>query len=209
LQHTIFKALAVSAYALAIGAGAASAQERMGAIPPEKMTDAQKRAVSEMKGPFPVGGPFAVLLRDPKLDLQAYATATYFRNESVLGVKITEMVILMIARGWTQQFEWNAHVPRALQNGLKQDIIAAIADGRRPQGMAEDEEIAYDFITELDHNKSVSDATYARAVKKFGEQGVVNLTVLDGYYQTLAMILNVARTPGGEAQKPALQALPR
>jgi 4-carboxymuconolactone decarboxylase len=186
----------------------AAAQERMAAIPADKMSEAQKKAVAEMTGPFPVGGPFAVMLRDPKLVLEAYATATYFRNEGVLGVKLTEMAILMIARDWTQQFEWNAHVPRAVQAGLKQETVNAIAEGRRPTGMAEDEEIVYDFVTELNRNKSVSDSTYARAVKKFGEQGVVNITTLDGYYVTLAMILNVARTPGGNATSPALGALP-
>jgi 4-carboxymuconolactone decarboxylase len=190
--------------------GGAVAQERLPMIPDSKLTDAQKKAVAGMQGgSFGVGGPFIALLREPKLAEQAVAMATYFRNESVLGTKLTEFVILLAARDWTQQFEWTAHYSRALKSGLKQETVDAIAEGRRPAGMAEDEEIVYDFWTELNQNKSVSDATYARAVKKFGEAGVVSITALNGYYMMLAMVLNVARTPilPANAQVPQLAPL--
>ncbi|HTB18819.1 MAG TPA: carboxymuconolactone decarboxylase family protein [Bryobacteraceae bacterium] len=190
----------------------ARAQERLPMIPDDKLTDAQKKAVAGMQGgAFGVGGPFVALLREPKLAEQAVAMATYFRNESVLGIKLTELVILLAARNWTQQFEWTAHYSRALKAGLKQETVDAIAAGRRPAAMPEDEETVYDFWAELDHNKSVSDATYDRAVKKFGEQGVVSITALNGYYAMLAMVLNVARTPilPANAQVPQLPALPR
>ncbi len=191
---------------------AAAAQERLPMIPADKLSDAQKKAVAEMQaGSFGVGGPFVALLREPKLAEQAYAMATYFRTDSVLGTKLTEFVILLAARDWTQQFEWTAHYSRALKSGLTQETVHAIAEGRRPAGMPEDEEIVYDFWTELDHNKSVSDATYDRALKKFGEQGVVSITALNGYYAMLAMVLNVARTPilPANAQVPQLPALPK
>jgi 4-carboxymuconolactone decarboxylase len=188
----------------------APAQERLPMIPDDKLTDAQKKAVAGMQGgSFGVGGPFIALLREPKLAEQAVAMATYFRNEGVLGTKLTEFVILLAARDWTQQFEWTAHYSRALKSGLKQETVDAIAEGRRLAGMAEDEEIVYDFWTELNQNKSVSDATYARAVKKFGEAGVVSITALNGYYMMLAMVLNVARTPilPANAQVPQLAPL--
>jgi 4-carboxymuconolactone decarboxylase len=187
-----------------------SAQERLPMIPADKLSDAQKKAVAEMQGgSFGVGGPFLALLREPKLAEQAVAMATYFRNEGVLGTKLTELVILLAARDWSQQFEWTAHYERALKAGLKQETVNAIAQGRHPAGMPEDEEIVYDFWSELEHNKSVSDATYDRAVKKFGEPGVVSITALNGYYAMLAMVLNVARTPvlPANAQVPQLPAL--
>ncbi len=181
-------------------------------IPADQQTEAQKKAVADMQGgSFGVGGPFIALLREPKLAEQAVAMATYFRNESVLGPKLTEFVILLAARNWTQQFEWTAHYSRALKSGLTQQTVNAIAEGRRPAGVPEDEDIVYDFWTELDRNKSVSDATYERALKKFGERGVVSITALDGYYAMLAMILNVARPPilPANAQVPQLPALPK
>ncbi len=191
---------------------AAAAQDRLPMIPSDKLTDAQKKAVSEMQaGSFGVGGPFVALLREPKLAEQAYAMATYFRTDSVVGTKLTEFVILLAARDWTQQFEWTAHYGRALKAGLTQETVNAIAAGRRPDGMPEDEEIVYEFWIELDHNRSVSDATYERALKKFGERGVVSITALNGYYAMLAMLLNVSRTPvlPANAQVPQLPALPK
>ena len=74
--------------------------------------------------------------------------------------------------------------------------------------MAPDEEVAYDFCTELRQNQSVSDTTYARAVSKFGEQGVIDMTGLVGYYATLAMIMNVARSPIADGKKAPLAPFP-
>src|SRR6266852_425649 len=92
---------------------------------------------------------------------------------SVLDQKLTEFGILIAARQWTQQYEWNAHYQAALRAGLRPDIVAAVAEGRRPAQMADDEDVLYDFCTELHRNQSISDATYARAVAKFGESGIV------------------------------------
>jgi 4-carboxymuconolactone decarboxylase len=115
----------------------------------------------------------------------------------------------MIARQWSQNYEWNAHYQLALNGGLTPDIAKAIAEGRRPERMAEDEEILYDFATELQRNYSVSDATYARAVAQFGEQGVIDTVSLMGYYTMISMVLNTARTPLPAGAKPALSPFPR
>ena len=117
------------------------------------------------------------------------------------------MVILITARGWTQQYEWSAHAPLALNAGLKQGIITAIAEGRRPAAMAEDEAAAYDLCDEIDRNKSVSDATYARVVNRFGEEGVVEIVGLKGYYTMLAMLMNMSRTQAPDGKLP-LQEFP-
>ena len=128
---------------------------------------------------------------------------------SVLDNRLTEFAILIAARHWTQQYEWNAHHPAAIKAGLKPEIIAAVAEGRRPDHMAEDEEILYDFCTELQRNQSVSDATYARAVAKFGEPGIVEAAALEGYYALLAMVMNTARTPLPVGAKQLLAPFPR
>jgi 4-carboxymuconolactone decarboxylase len=122
---------------------------------------------------------------------------------------LTELAILIAARYWTNNYEWNAHNPLAVTAGLSPEIIAAVADGRRPAKMAEDEEIVYDFCMELLHNQSVSDPTYARAVEKFGEPGVVEATSLEGYYTYLSMIMATARSPMPAGAKPALTPFPK
>ena len=81
-------------------------------------------------------------------------------------------------------------------------------DGRRPKNIDADEELVIDFATELHQNKSVSDATYARALARFGEQGVIDLTAVNGYYTLIAMVLNVARTQLPAGATPQVKAFP-
>jgi 4-carboxymuconolactone decarboxylase len=190
--------------------GTAAAQDRMPPIPKDKMTDAQKKAADELvAGPRGVvAGPFVPLLRSPELMSRLQKTGEYLRFQNSIGQKLTEFVILMTARQWTQQYEYSAHASLAIKAGVKPEFVTAIAEGRRPTGMAADEEVAYDFCTELRQNQSVTDATYGRAISAFGEQGVVDMSVLVGYYTTLAMIMNVARTPVHEGEKPPLSPFP-
>jgi 4-carboxymuconolactone decarboxylase len=179
-------------------AGQSWAQDRMPPIPAEKMTDAQKKAVADYKAlrnTELTGPPWTVLLRVPDLVVPSLQLRLHNQQNSALSPKLTEMAILIAARHLTNSYEFNAHHTLAVKAGLSADVIAAIADGRRPDHMAEDEAILHDFCVELLQNKGVSDATYARALAKFGEAGVVEAAGLEGYYTFLAMVMNVARSP--------------
>jgi len=170
---------------------------RMPPIPADKMTDAQKKVAAEIAaGPRgKVEGPYWPIIRSPGLTEALQKVGEYYRYRCPLDRKLNEMAALMAARSWSQQFIWDVHVLQALDAGLKNDIALAIAEGRRPAAMAEDEELLYDFVTELLANQGASDVTYARTVAKFGESGVIDIVGVVGYYTTLAMIMNVARTP--------------
>jgi 4-carboxymuconolactone decarboxylase len=187
-----------------------SAQDRMPPIPADKMTDAQKKMAAEfaaVRNSAP-RGPFGVMLRVPELMDLTFKWRQHVQFRSALDQRLSEFVILMTARHWTQQYEWNGHQPAALKAGLKPEIVAAVAEGRRPDQMAEDETILYDLIMELQRNHAVSDATYARALAKFGEAGIVEATSMAGYYTLLAMVMNTARTPLAGGAKPPLAAFP-
>jgi 4-carboxymuconolactone decarboxylase len=140
-------------------------------------------------------GPWIALLRSPELMKRTRGLSDYLRFESPMPGYLREFVILMTARQWCQNYEWNAHYPLAIDEGFSAEAAQAIAEGRRPEAMVEEEEILYDLVMELQRNHSVSDATYARAVERFGEQGVVETVSLVGYYTMISMILNTARTP--------------
>jgi 4-carboxymuconolactone decarboxylase len=179
-----------------VAAKPGAAQDRMPPIPIDQLTDAQKKAAqafAEGRG-YAIRGPFVPLIRSPEVMLRAKAMGDYLRFKSSLGPRLNEMVILITAREWTQQYEWHAHAAIALKEGLRGDIVEAIADARRPAGMAEAEDIAYDMATEILRLKRVSDATYRRAVAKFGEQGVIDLLGVIGYYNFLAIVMNATRT---------------
>ena len=194
---------------LAFSAGA-FAQERMGPVPADKMTDAQKKAAADHTAARgQLTGPWQVLLRSPELMGRVRGLSDYVRWNGALSPRQSEFVILITAREWSQPYEWNAHQPLAVKGGLNPEIAKAIAEGRRPHGMAEDEEILYDFATELLQNRSVSDATYGRMTAKFGEKAILDTIGLMGHYSLIAMVLNTARTPvppGGPAR---LEPFPR
>jgi len=194
-----------------LGGGVMHAQDRMPPIPAAQLTDAQKKAVDEFRAArsADVSGPFVPLLRSPEVMTRARAMGDYLRFKSTLPPRLSEFVILLTARRWTQNYEWNAHEPLARRAGLNPEVIAAVAEGRRPAAMAEDEEALYTFCDELQRNQSVSDATYARAVARFGEAGVVDAIGISGYYTMLAMVLNTARTPLPDGATPALAPFPR
>ena len=188
-----------------------AAQDRMPPIPADRMTDAQKKAAAAftaVRSTQPTG-PFAVMLRVPELMNLTFEWRQHVQSRNVLDQRQAELVILLTARQWTQQYEWNAHEPAALKAGLAPEIVAAIKDGRRPGRMAEDEAILYDLCLELQQNHSVTDSTYARALAKFGEAGIVEATSMAGYYALLAMVMNTARTPLPAGAQPPLASFPK
>jgi 4-carboxymuconolactone decarboxylase len=212
LRHTTFAFRALSiTFMLTLGSSVSlGAQDRMPPIPAAKMTDAQKTAVAEFRTARNAdpNGPFGVLLRVPDLMTLSFKWREHVQFRSVLDQKLTEFSILIAARQWSQQYEWNAHYQAALKAGLKPAIVVAVAEGRRPAQMADDEEVLYDFCTELHRNQSISDATYARALAKFGESGIVEAASIEGYYTLLAMVMNAARTPLPAGAQPPLAAFP-
>ncbi|HTI43166.1 MAG TPA: carboxymuconolactone decarboxylase family protein [Vicinamibacterales bacterium] len=175
----------------------------------DEMTPAQKMMVEHLiAGPRGgVNGPFNVLLRSPEIgDLgQEFGASTRFKSS--LPQRLYELAILVTARHWTAQYEWQAHHRSALQAGLSAAICDAIAAGRRPAAMQKDEEAVYNFVSELLNTKQVSDTTFAAAKNAFGERGVVDIIAVTGWYSTVSMMLNVDQYPVLEGTQPELKAL--
>jgi len=195
-----------------IPGAAAQAQERMPPIPADKMTDAQKKAVADYKairGTDLTAPPWTVLLRVPAHVVPALQIRLHYLNESAIGPRLTEFAILIAARRWTNNWEFNAHSTAATTAGLKPEIIAAVAEGHRPDQMTDDEAIVWDFCAELQDNQSISDRTYARALARFGEPGIVELASIQGYYTYLAMVMNAARVGVQPNTKPVLERFPK
>jgi len=175
----------------------------------DEMTPEQKKMMEhlvsgERRG---AGGPFNVLLRSPEMGDLAQEFGAQMRFHSSLPRKLNEMAIIITARHWTAQDEWNAHRTAAAQAGLKEPIIQAIAAGKRPESLDADETVIYNFATELLKTHEVGDATFKAVKDKFGEKGVVDLIGVMGYYQLVSMLLNVDRYPLPAGTKPELQPL--
>ena len=173
----------------------------------DEMTAAQKTMVEHLlAGPRGgVTGPFNVLLRSPEIgDLgQEFGASTRFKSS--LPQRLYELAILVTARHWTAQYEWQAHHRSALQAGLSAAICDAIAAGRRPVSMQKDEEAVYNFVSELLNTKQVSDTAFAAAKNVFGEKGVVDIIAVTGWYSTVSMMLNVDQYPVLDGTQPELK----
>ena len=186
------------------------ADDRLPPIPPEQWTPAQRVIADEIiSGPRgALLPPFVPLLRSPELLSHTQRMGEYLRYRSAMGsARLSELAILVTARAWSQHVEWAIHAPIALREGVSAEAIAAIAAGQRPPSLSAEEALVHDFCGELHARKAVSDATWAAAVARFGEQGVVDLVGVCGYYSFLAMVMNSARTPAPPTPAPPLPPL--
>ena len=163
----------------------------------ETLTPAQTQMVeSVMSGKRgSMQGPYNVLLRSPELGDLAQKFGAHTRFNSSVPLALNELAILLVARFWSCQFVWWAHRRIAVDAGLSQALIEAIAQGRAPQGVQQDAAVVYDFCNALLQTRRVSDEQHAGVVALFGEAGVVDLMGTMSYYTLVSMSLNVDQYP--------------
>ena len=181
---------------------------RLPPIDPAKLTPEQHRVFDSITaGPRgSVRGPFLALMHVPELADGIQQLGAYLRFSTSFPPRLSEFAILLTARHYTCQYEWQAHEPFAQKGGLAQSIIEAVRVRRRPEGMQSDETAVYDYTTELLQKGRIADATYDRAVKAFGIRGAVELGGLIGYYIMIGMTLlahDVQLPPGMAPPLPA------
>ena len=171
--------------------------DRLPPIPPAQWTAAQREVAQAMiAGPRgAVLAPFVPLLRSPELANHVQRLGDHLRYRSAIGVRLTELAILVTSSEWQQPVEWAIHVPIAEREGIARSTVEALARRERPANLPDDQAAVYDLCIELHRQRCVSDAAWARAVALFGEQGVMDLIGINGYYALLAMVMNAARTP--------------
>ena len=139
-----------------------------------------------------LGGPYNPMLRSPVYAQRMYDLLDYLRWHTSVPTKLNEMAILVVGRQWRSQVEWFAHAPLAKKAGLADSIIADLKANQRPAGMSPEEEVVYDFVTDLTSKHAVADELFDRAKNLLGEQQVVDLTAVAGTYVGVAMILAMA-----------------
>jgi len=186
-------------------------RERLPMPDAASMSAAQRQAADALiAGPRKgVYGPFLPLLRSPELLDRVARVGEYLRFDSVLDARVRELVICAASRHVSNQFEWLMHAPLAVKAGVAPATVEALAAGARPRELPGDEEAALDFARELLHTHGTSELAYAAALQWFGEQGVVELASLIGYFVMVSWLMNVAHTPAqASAQGDPLRAFP-
>ncbi len=195
--------IGIFVFGMEIGATAQSKDPRFPDLKREQMTDAQKLVYDSIaSGPRGgVRGPFGPLLRSPELTDRVQKLGEYLRYKTSLPARLNEFAILINARFWDSKYEWFAHKPFAIKGGLSESIADDLARRKRPANMKADEELVYDFCTALQRQHFVDDALFKRAVAMIGEQGVIDLVAVSGYYTLVSMVLNVAEIPLPSGEK--------
>lgn len=179
---------------------------RIAPLTPQTMSARQKQVHDDIvSGPRgQVQGPLGVWLHRPELAACAQELGRYCRYETTLPPRLSELAILTTARVWGSEFEWAVHKPIALKAGLSPGLVEAIRTGRDPVFEQEDEAVVHAFARTLHTKRRVDDALYARAAAVLGEQSVVDLTGLLGYYTLISMTINVFEVPLPEGTEPEL-----
>ena len=128
----------------------------------------------------------------------------FCRFNTSLPPEISELLILVTAREHTSQVEWAIHFPIAVENGVAECAALDICYERPPQGLTTKQHVAWRFASVLLRTRGVPDEEYAEAIKNFGEEGVIDIIGVCGYYTFLAFTLNTARTPSPDSRAPVL-----
>ena len=172
-------------------------EERLPPLDDTVLTPDQKVAADELCA-TPRGtvfGPFAVMLRSPEVLTHAQRLGNYLRFNCTLPIRLREMAMLITGRFWNQPYIWYVHEHVARKEGLSDEIVRAIAARKRPANMEASEAEIYDFCTQLFETRRVSDIAYSAILERHGEQGVIELTAVCGYFGILGMMMDVAHTP--------------
>lgn len=147
--------------------------------------------------------PYRAYIHSPELASRLSALSDYLRWNSSLPPRLSELAILITAREWTAQYEWFAHYPLALKGGLDPQVADAIAAGKRPDGMKDDEAALYDLATALYRDRKVPDLVYKAALEKFGERGIMDIIGIIGYYDLVSMtLITMQAAPPNDSVKP-------
>lgn len=175
-------------------------------IDPQQMSDAQRLVYDRIaNGPRKgVRGPLAIWLHRPQLAECSQALGRYCRYDSSLEPRLSELAILLMGRHWLAEYEWAAHKPFALEAGLAPEIIDAIRDGVEPDFKKTDEVLVYRFIRELHAQRSISDALYSEFANLLGNDAIVDLVGIAGYYTLISMTIKVFEVPPPAGVAPEL-----
>ena len=174
----------------------------------EEMSEAQQKvvdeAVSGKRGRVPA--PLRAWMHSPEMGTHAQRLGEFLRYGTILGPRLSELAILITARFWTSHYEWFAHKREGLRAGLDPAIIDAIAARKVPPLDDAKARAVYAYVVMLHNEHTVSDDVHAAVVRELGEQGVVELVGLLGYYTLVAMTLNAFEIGLPPGELPELQA---
>ena len=168
------------------------------------MTPAQRHVhdliIAGRRGRF--GGPFQLLIRAPEICEHASQLGEHLRWGTSMPDRLSELAIITTARFWRAQHEWYAHAPLAEKGGIPHAAVEAIRRGETPSFEQKDEALVHRICTELFTTQRLSDVSFADAIGTLGEQGLVEVIAIVGYYTLIGNVLNAFQVSLPEGENP-------
>lgn len=193
---------------------------RHGRLPwptPEQLAPAEERVYSAITGgPRASGvrlfnltdadgrleGPFNAMLVSPEVGFALQELGAAIRYRTGLSDRVREVAILALAAERRSEFEAYAHEAVGAACGLTTDEMVALRAGVAAPTLAADERTAHHAVQQLIRERSLNDTDYQQLVDALGQTGAMEIVMLVGYYDTLDLMMSVARTPLPEGVQP-------
>ena len=177
---------------------------RVPALDPATLNDEQRRIHGEIaaKRHGTVAGPFAIWLRNAKLADRANAFGNALRADGKVDKRLFELMVLIVARRFSAQYEWFAHERQARAEGVSDAVIEALRAGMVPEFAQDDERLVHEVTTALLHGGLLDQALYDRALAFFGLDLLIELVASVGFYSMVAMTLNAFDAPVPDGSRP-------
>ncbi|HEY7662318.1 MAG TPA: carboxymuconolactone decarboxylase family protein [Xanthobacteraceae bacterium] len=174
----------------------------------EELDESGKRYYDRVAAPgasiVGLQGPSGIHLYSPKAAEHARALNRYLRYDAGFSPRVREVAILTTAREMDSQFEWCAHEPEALKEGVEPGVIDVIKHRKPTAGLDETDAAVIEFGRQLFRDHRVTPETFARVKALFGPHKLVELVMLMGNYAGTAALLAAVDMQLHPGRKPLL-----
>lgn len=173
---------------------------RLAELDPKELTAEQQRVYAAIEHDRRVvQGPYQVWLRVPKIAEAANHWHDALRLERLLEPRLTELMVLTVAKFWSAAYIWTNHEGHARKAGISAEVIEAIATGARPQFGRDDERSVYDVVSALLERRPVTEDAFASCRAAIGTEAIVEMVSAVGFYTTVAFMTSAFDIPGKAA----------
>lgn len=186
----------------------ADSRHRLPLVKRDDLDDKGKKIFDEAAGDSRalagLQGPSGIRLNSIRLAELQTPYSEYLRFNNGLGPRLTQLAFLVAAREVDSQFEWTSHEPAALKAGVDQSLIDIVKYRKPLTGVGEKETAIIQIGREALGKRKVSPDTFARGLKLFGKETMVNLASFLGYQAQTATLLVIFDQQIPMDQKPLL-----